>query len=345
MSSASNFKVLSLLLQAQQYANASRLKRAGFTEDLEQARAATNTTPTPKQVAAENYAKGVVKVRGLTIAIENPKGSMRRGTDKSGKKWEQKMAWDYGYAKGVDAVDGDKLDIFLGPDPENGKIFVVDQVLDGAYDESKVMLGFPSEAAAREGYLANYQAGWKGLGHITEMSDEKFRTWCKGGQTEMAKSAVVRRHGDQWELWTKDGKRRLGTHSSAREAYAQEYAIQKSEERREKHAGAPGFWRSLGVGTLGAVPGAAIGSLSGHGASHLLGIDEEDKARLIATILASAGGALGGALARELDGQFVSRNWDEEGNKIRNIRSVGEPLDPLHRIVQRSVDVPVLRPQ
>jgi hypothetical protein len=168
---------------------AAALKAAAFKAELLSAREATNDKPTEAQIKAENYAKGVVNIRGLKIAIENPKGSMRKGTDASGKEWSQKMAWDYGYAKGVDAVDGDKLDIFIGPDPEKGKIFVVDQLLSGKYDESKVMLGFPDEAAARAGYLANYEEGWKGLGHITEMSDAKFKAWCRGGQTTMAKSA------------------------------------------------------------------------------------------------------------------------------------------------------------
>ena len=157
-----------------------------WKKELEQARKATETEPSEAQIAAENYRKGTVRLRGLEIAIENPKGSVRRGTDKSGKKWEQEMAWDYGYAKRVNAVDGDKLDIFIGPDPENGKIFVVNQVIDGKYDESKVMLGFPDEQAAKDGYLANYEKGWKGLGDIVEMSDEKFQKWIKGGQTTKA---------------------------------------------------------------------------------------------------------------------------------------------------------------
>ncbi len=168
-----------------------KTKVAGVAELLTAARKATNISPTPAQIEAENYAKGELKVRGLVIKLENPKGSIRRGTDKNGKSWEQKMAWDYGYFKRVDAVDGDKLDVFIGPDPEKGKIWVIDQVLDGKYDESKVMLGFETEEAAREGYLANYEKGWKGLGHIRELSDEKFREWIKGGQTTMGKNAFI----------------------------------------------------------------------------------------------------------------------------------------------------------
>lgn len=164
-------------------------KQADFQQDLEKAEARTNANPTDAQKESGRYKKGVVKARGLTIAIENPKGSVRSGTDKSGKRWEQVMAWPYGHAKGVEAVDGDDLDIFLGPDPEHGRIFVIDQHIAGEYDESKVMLGYPDEQGARKGYLDCYEKGWKGLGHIRELTDEKFKEWIKGGQDTPAKEA------------------------------------------------------------------------------------------------------------------------------------------------------------
>jgi len=41
------------------------------------------------------------------------------------------------------------------------------------------MMGFTSEAAAREGYLANYERGWTGLGAITEMTPAQFKAWVK----------------------------------------------------------------------------------------------------------------------------------------------------------------------
>jgi hypothetical protein len=176
----------------QEYAiKKSQEKEASIVELLTAARKETNTDPTPAQIKAENYAKGELKIRGFEIKLENPKGSIRRGTDKKGNKWEQKMTLDYGYFKKIDAVDGDKLDVFIGPDPENGKIWVVDQVIDNKYDESKVMFGFETEEEARKGYLSNYEKGWKGLGNIKEMSEENFRKWVKGGQTEMAKSAML----------------------------------------------------------------------------------------------------------------------------------------------------------
>lgn len=56
--------------------------------------------------------------------------------------------------------------------------------------------------------------------------------------TQMTKSAIVKKVGDEWLLYTKDMKRILGRHKTPGEAYGQEYAIQKSQERAmEKAAG------------------------------------------------------------------------------------------------------------
>ncbi len=54
----------------------------------------------------------------------------------------------------------------------------------------------------------------------------------------LVKSAIVEKVDGRWVLWTKDKSRRLGTHNTAREAYAQEYAIEKSQEREAKKASA-----------------------------------------------------------------------------------------------------------
>ncbi len=53
--------------------------------------------PTATQKQAGNYRKGHVSVQGLSLAIENPKGSVRRGTDPDGKEWSHAMSDHYGY--------------------------------------------------------------------------------------------------------------------------------------------------------------------------------------------------------------------------------------------------------
>jgi antitoxin component of RelBE/YafQ-DinJ toxin-antitoxin module len=138
--------------------------------------------PTDAQKKAGNYKKGNVKILGLNIAVENPRGSERSGTDASGKSWKQNMAHHYGYVRTTKGKDGDQVDVFLGPNPESGKVFVVDQINpDGTFDEHKAMLGFDSLEDARAGYMANYEQGWQGLGAISEMPADAFKSWVKDG--------------------------------------------------------------------------------------------------------------------------------------------------------------------
>lgn len=150
-------------------------------EQITEQREVVNTEPTEAQKEAGNYRMGHVKIDGMDVTIENPKGSIRRGTDADGKKWESEMHYDYGYIRGTKAVDNDHIDIFLSDNPETGNVFVVDQVnpKTGEFDESKVMYGFSSEQEARDAYLSNYEKGWKGLGKITEVTREEFKKWIE----------------------------------------------------------------------------------------------------------------------------------------------------------------------
>lgn len=144
------------------------------------AEADVNTDPTDAQKKAGNYKKGHVKIDGLDITIEQPKGSIRKGTDATGRAWEQEMHNTYGYIRGTEGVDGDHIDVFLSDSPEEGDVFVVDQVnKDGSFDEHKVMYGFADEESAREAYLSNYEEGWTGLGNITRVSKEDFKKWIE----------------------------------------------------------------------------------------------------------------------------------------------------------------------
>lgn len=137
-----------------------------------------DTNPTEAQKEAGNYKKGHIKVDGMDITIEQPKGSVRRGRDADGKEWESKMHNTYGYIRGTESIDGDHIDIFLSDNPNEGSVFVVDQVNnDGSFDEHKVMYGFADMESAKQAYLSNYEEGWQGLGNITEVSKEDFRKW------------------------------------------------------------------------------------------------------------------------------------------------------------------------
>jgi hypothetical protein len=177
-------------------ADALRPEKAGFvplrdTVDAAAHEAATSPLndkpqPTPAQIEAGTYSKGHLNLHGLDIAIENPKGSVRRGTDASGRSWETEMQHHYGYLKRSTAKDGDHVDVFIGERPESTRAFVIDQVdpKTGRYDEAKVILGALDEADARRIYQDNYEPGWKGLGAITPMEMDAFKVWIKTGDTK-----------------------------------------------------------------------------------------------------------------------------------------------------------------
>lgn len=149
--------------------------------------------PTKAQIEAGNYKKSdVIELNGMKIKIENPKDSIRRGTSPDGEMWETKMAHHYGEFQGTLGADGDKLDVFVGPRPDSTKVYVIDQVnQDGSFDEHKVMMGFTSQEAARQGYLANYEKGWTGLGAITEMGVDEFKAWSKSRAAKKPAAAVA----------------------------------------------------------------------------------------------------------------------------------------------------------
>lgn len=152
--------------------------------------------PSDKQKEAGNYKKGHVSIQGLKISIENPRGSVRSGTDKDGNTWESTLQSHYGYLKGIKGRDKDQLDVFIGSNPKSKEVFVINQVdpTTGKFDEHKVMIGFNSEAEARRGYLDNYQAGWQGLKSIVPVKMGEFKTWLKEGNTqkEMAPTKAER---------------------------------------------------------------------------------------------------------------------------------------------------------
>jgi len=138
-----------------------------------------------------NYPKPEVDLKGFTVAIENDKGSIRKGVDREGREWQQPMSYIYGEIQGVKGADKDFTDVFIKPGLTNGDIenlntiYVIDQVdpKTGKFDEHKTIVGPADETEAREAYFSNYEDGWKGLGAITPMPVEQFRTWSQTADT------------------------------------------------------------------------------------------------------------------------------------------------------------------
>lgn len=151
------------------------------------AQATTDIGASQARKESGNYRKGRYSDRGLTIVIENPRGSVRSGTDKNGKGWSTLMSWPYGFVAKAGktfspkGADGDQVDVFLGDNYESDKVFVVDQYIDGKFDEHKAMLYFNDQATAEYAYRSCYSAGWNGIGGVTEMSWDQFKAWCRSG--------------------------------------------------------------------------------------------------------------------------------------------------------------------
>ena len=175
-------KMIGLRITESQYR---MLLKEMTAEEITAEAAETNTEPTEKQKEAGNYKKGHVYVKGMKISIEQPKGSIRKGTDGKGKEWKTKMSNHYGYFSRTVGKDGDHVDVFIGPDIDDfDKVFVVDQKVNGKFDESKVMLGFKDIESAKQAYLSNYSKDWKGFWKITGVPLEIFKAWLYRGRKQ-----------------------------------------------------------------------------------------------------------------------------------------------------------------
>ena len=133
--------------------------------------------PSDAQLEAGNYRKERRSYQGLPITVENPRGSIRSGTDRDGHQWQTSMAHDYGYVRGTLGVDGDHFDVYLGPDDTAPMAYVVTTMAPPQFtrrDEQKAMLGFASEGEARAAYLAHYDNP-RFLGRVDAMPMEEFK--------------------------------------------------------------------------------------------------------------------------------------------------------------------------
>lgn len=142
-----------------------------------------NALPTPSdaQCQAGNYRVGRANIHGLPISIEQPRDSVRCGTGPSGKPWRSRMAAHYGYINGTRGADGDPVDCFIGDWPISNTVWVINQHIDGKFDEHKVMLLFNREDMARAAYLDSYEPGWDGIGSMIKLTPAQLTFWLQSG--------------------------------------------------------------------------------------------------------------------------------------------------------------------
>lgn len=139
-------------------------------------------------LSSKNFAKsltysghklqGRTRLYGMDISIENKKGSYRSGVDKDGHKWKTLMHYDYGYIRGTEGVDSDQVDVYVGPDKDAQKVYVIHQndPVTHKYDENKCMLCFASAADAKAAYMKQYdRPGF--YGSMTTMTIDEFKSF------------------------------------------------------------------------------------------------------------------------------------------------------------------------
>ena len=87
------------------------------------------------------------------------------------------MRADYGEVRGTTGMDGDPVDVYVGPDDEAPEVYLITQMKKGDWarvDEQKVMLGCRSAKQAKALYLAHYDDP-RFCGAIKEMDMSTFK--------------------------------------------------------------------------------------------------------------------------------------------------------------------------
>ena len=148
--------------------------------------------PSPAQKLAGNYSMGHAIWRGLPITIETAQGRQRTATDGS---WSVTMPAHYGYIRSTTASDGEGVDVLFGNQPKSDQVFVIDQInpATGAYDEAKVLAGFPGRQQAISAYTRSFSdgSGPSRIGAVTPMTVERLKAWLANGDTRAPLAYVV----------------------------------------------------------------------------------------------------------------------------------------------------------
>jgi hypothetical protein len=132
--------------------------------------------PLISSVADEEKIKKRLVWHGLDVSIENPAGSVREGVDRDGNAWSVRMTHDYGYLRKTRGVDGDHVDVFVGPDRGAERVYVVHTMKApdfAEYDEDKCFIDFSTPFDARQSFFANYDRP-EHFGSMDELSVGDF---------------------------------------------------------------------------------------------------------------------------------------------------------------------------
>lgn len=166
-------------------------------DDRQQARLDTEEPEDGHTAKNGDYHMGEFDAFGLTFVLETSRGEYRQGHDAGGKPWKVKMPVDYGYFDKTDGIDGDEVDVFVGPNLEgDGKIFVLYQVdaETGEFDEHKILFGFDNRSEAVAAYDQSFSDGraWERRDKVEEISLDDLKQRLRTGEFESHPDAPLK---------------------------------------------------------------------------------------------------------------------------------------------------------
>ena len=156
---------------------------------IEAAAAETDPNPTEAQKEAENYRTGKTTWNGLTLSIENAKGSERSKKTPDGKtQWSVTMPAHYGRILRTEGADGDHVDFYMGDVPDSDYVLIINQVDPETQqmDEHKVIVGTTARGAALGIYRDGFSdgSGNSRIGSFTETNVANLKAWLASGETK-----------------------------------------------------------------------------------------------------------------------------------------------------------------
>ena len=122
----------------------------------------------------------------------------------------------YGRIRGTTDTHGEDLDVHVNSKDfvVDGPVFIIDQVsLSGMFDEHKVMVGYPTAAAAVALYESVIKPGIAPakIGAVTIMNQEEFVTWCMRADKTKSPASFDSELGSialkKCQIYTKDSSR------------------------------------------------------------------------------------------------------------------------------------------
>ena len=153
-------------------------------QEIQRAAGETELDPSEARKLTGNYRKGRFRLHGMEIAIENPKGSVRRGKDQAAKNGPSKCRTTTATSRRPKAKPTATTSIVssgrIRQPPGRGDRRAEPH---GRFDQHKVMLGWKSPQAAKKAYLSAYSRGWQGFAGMVTMTVSQFRNWLQHGDT------------------------------------------------------------------------------------------------------------------------------------------------------------------